>query len=288
MEINIKAKDYLEELRLMCNQWNQETDLYPWIYMLLQMGEVAHVSIRDIHSCLKNRSPLFYGLVGAPDFVILDKNVILQEYSDKNKEYDIEKHKEIKNITCLRGCVEIKKLYVELCIKEFEDKLKQDKNTDSSNEKIEFNKNEYQIIGHLLWYGKVLYTNGLQWEFLEWKNREEYLRVGNLEKTKKTINILKGINKENLLNKCNITNVTYNDKSNDESKNKLNDETNNLSKNNSIDELDMVKLNLNVSITKICDLGNHDDIRNNKIPGNFKQEWSKLIKFLKENDFWYQ
>ena len=39
MKINITAEDYFRELELMAQQYGQEEDLYPWIYMLLQMVE---------------------------------------------------------------------------------------------------------------------------------------------------------------------------------------------------------------------------------------------------------
>ena len=43
MEINMNIKftveDYFKELQLMESQYGQEEELYPWVYMLLQMIE---------------------------------------------------------------------------------------------------------------------------------------------------------------------------------------------------------------------------------------------------------
>ena len=96
MEINITALDYFRELELMENQYGQEEDLYPWIYMLLQMaeykkskGENYHsISIRDVHNWKKKGAPkdmiesckktilnkISSNLGGPPEFLILDTN----------------------------------------------------------------------------------------------------------------------------------------------------------------------------------------------------------------------
>lgn len=109
MEIDISIQEYFEELKLMEEQYGQEEDLYPWIYMLLQMVECRKkellgewykdVSIRDVHNAIKSSLSAVEGdetywairweltkRVGAPDMVILDK---------ENK---------------ILGCVEIKKI----------------------------------------------------------------------------------------------------------------------------------------------------------------------------------
>ena len=50
MEINMNIKftveDYFKELQLMEAQYGQEEELYPWIYMLLQMVESKKCSTR--------------------------------------------------------------------------------------------------------------------------------------------------------------------------------------------------------------------------------------------------
>jgi hypothetical protein len=39
MNIEFTVEDYFKELQLMEAQYGQEEELYPWIYMLLQMVE---------------------------------------------------------------------------------------------------------------------------------------------------------------------------------------------------------------------------------------------------------
>ncbi len=59
MKIDFSVEEYFKELNLMEEQYGQEEDLYPWIYMLLQMAECkkkeqdkkySGVSIRDVHN----------------------------------------------------------------------------------------------------------------------------------------------------------------------------------------------------------------------------------------------
>ena len=103
MKIEFGVQEYFNELKLMDAQYGQEEELYPWIYMLLQMAECRKkeifkewyqgVSIRDVHNgqSAENNSELkksFKGNVRFPDFVILDRKV---DVDSKN------------------GCVEIKK-----------------------------------------------------------------------------------------------------------------------------------------------------------------------------------
>ncbi len=97
MKIDFAVEEYFQELKLMEQQYGQEEDLYPWIYMLLQMAECKKqellkehykgVSIRDVHNCQPRdldiivdeakRSilkTLFSVIGGPPDILILDKN----------------------------------------------------------------------------------------------------------------------------------------------------------------------------------------------------------------------
>ena len=39
MNIEFTVEDYFKELQLMESQYGQEEELYPWVYMLLQMIE---------------------------------------------------------------------------------------------------------------------------------------------------------------------------------------------------------------------------------------------------------
>ena len=163
MCINITAEDYFNELKLMEQQYGQEEDLYPWIYMLLQMAKTNNeISIRDVHRCRRNRSQLFFGLAGSPDFAILNK---------KDEFNGVQKEDLLNSLDKLYGCVEIKTTDESLLdVTDLIDELIEKKRKLNKN-----NIHRYQIVGHLLWYGKVLYTNGLEWQLIEWNNRIEKL-----------------------------------------------------------------------------------------------------------------
>lgn len=186
-------EQYMRELWLMDRQYGQEEELYPLVNMLLREGgNTENLSIRDVHNGekaenVKGRNSL-KGYVGFPDLVILGEDFP----GDK------------KNLKYLYGCVEIKKINDKLI-----DIDTEVNRTDSSHvkkekpiyklEKIgnkitikgytkqigELDKNngdliKYkgeepkitdlgQLLGELLWYGKVLYTNGVKWKYIDVK-----------------------------------------------------------------------------------------------------------------------
>lgn len=98
MNIEFTVEDYFKELRVMENYYGQEEELYPWMYMLLQMIEFRKKSIVedynrlciiDVHKHIgSNRDSKLKKIIKkrVPDFVIIDPK------SDS-----------------LCGCVEIKK-----------------------------------------------------------------------------------------------------------------------------------------------------------------------------------
>ena len=45
MNIKFTVEDYFKELQLMESQYGQEEELYPWVYMLLQMIEIRKKEI---------------------------------------------------------------------------------------------------------------------------------------------------------------------------------------------------------------------------------------------------
>lgn len=122
MKIEFGVQEYFNELKLMDAQYGQEEELYPWIYMLLQMAECRkkeilkewyqEVSIRDVHRAVKTQkdNEIKLKLIekrGAPDIVILN----MKKYSYKNQ---------------FGGCVEVKKLGDNLKIKEGQGYSKED------------------------------------------------------------------------------------------------------------------------------------------------------------------
>ena len=100
MKIEFGVQEYFDELKLMDAQYGQEEELYPWIYMLLQMAECRkreilkkwyqEVSIRDVHNGQKAKGSeikeLLRDKLGVPDIAIIDTQT-----------------------TKFLGCVEIKK-----------------------------------------------------------------------------------------------------------------------------------------------------------------------------------
>ena len=112
MIIEIPLSVYFEQLELMEDQYGLEEDLYPWIYMLLQMAEYKKqmegndyvtVSIRDVHNYKERKkfddkysfkksllSLMSTQQGGAPDMVVCSSQL------DKNNEYKP------------LGCVEVK------------------------------------------------------------------------------------------------------------------------------------------------------------------------------------
>ena len=106
MKINITAQDYFEELKLMEQQYGQEEDLYPWIYMLLQMAECKkkeqnieykRVSIRDVHNAH-----------GGYEKIKDEKNKRIRAYIKRNAVPEFAIFND-DGTMCL-GCVEIKAL----------------------------------------------------------------------------------------------------------------------------------------------------------------------------------
>lgn len=106
MKIEFGVQEYFNELKLMDAQYGQEEELYPWVYMLLQMAECRKreilkewyqgVSIRDVHigGKAKGDSELkkkIYSGTGFPDMAILDMKATRD------------------NGGVILGCVEIKK-----------------------------------------------------------------------------------------------------------------------------------------------------------------------------------
>lgn len=214
-------EEYKEQIKLMENQYGQEEDLYPWIYMLLmESGIINNLSMRQVANAPWANSVLgremLRGYASWPDIAIVDKEfyaINISEKIDSKKKYianwiakglkiqedcdfvndilvnNMKNDDELKeflrnywylhNIDKIRGCVEVKKIGDTLVdIKTGEHELiinyKQDGwyaklDSEQSYNLIKKNKllNPGQLFGELFWYGKVLYTNGLKWKYLE-------------------------------------------------------------------------------------------------------------------------
>ncbi|MEE1218573.1 MAG: hypothetical protein U0L20_01460 [Ruminococcus sp.] len=125
---------YKTELELIHKQNDVEHDLYNIIANVVRERKAFNnISLRDIGNRRRTKSgkeKVFWGLRGFPDFVILDeKYEPIEQSVDRQYVY---------------GVIEAKFAYKPL-FDNYEDKR--------------------QLLGHLLWFKKVIYTNGIEWRF---------------------------------------------------------------------------------------------------------------------------
>ncbi|HGP7962915.1 Uncharacterised protein [Streptococcus pneumoniae] len=153
----INKEDYFQEIDLIKKQNYVEVELYPLVADIIKPTLRESLSKRYVFGRRKsNMGQIYYGLSNFPDIVILDKN-----YQNKaRKSIEIEEWKK------LRGCVEIKNLNNSLIT---EGKIK----STISNSLEHITREMGQLIGDLLWYKKVIYTNGIEWRFLSLDDKEE-------------------------------------------------------------------------------------------------------------------
>ncbi|GAA4060940.1 hypothetical protein [Amphibacillus indicireducens] len=152
---------YKREIELMKKQNMTEYDLYSIIASIIREGKnIESLSLRDVNRRRNSeKGKVFYGLSGVPDLVVLDF-----EFNNNDN-----KNNRIDNIDQIYGCIEIKG--IDLTLLSAEDIIK----------KIEANKqigkDEQQILGEILWYRKVLYTNGLIWRYINCEFNKNYWDV---------------------------------------------------------------------------------------------------------------
>ena len=181
-------EQYMRELWLMDKQYGQEEELYPLINMLLRDGvNTENLSIRDVHKSerikadnnknVKSRKYID-GFGSFPDLAIFDES-----FPDLSDEENI-----VSNLKKIYGCVEAKCIGKDLI--EFLDlnttKIICEKNEEDNwigyygkKNKIILNGSKGrandagQLLGELLWYGKVLYTNGVIWKYYKLSEKSE-------------------------------------------------------------------------------------------------------------------
>ncbi|MBR4514228.1 MAG: hypothetical protein IKO61_05025 [Lachnospiraceae bacterium] len=169
-------EEYMRELILMSRQYGQEEELYPLINMLLRENDnVRHLSVRDVHGSNSAgiKKEMLYGYVSFPDLVILNEKYFPEEGSIVDKEVNkrVGYINETKKL--LYGCVEVKALGKKTVLESILNGDTYVWKEQLLNNKIYIKKEITplgQLIGELLWYGKVLYTNGLCWYCLELQN----------------------------------------------------------------------------------------------------------------------
>lgn len=175
-------EQYMRELWLMDKQYGQEEELYPLINMLLRDGaNTEKLSIRDVHNGQnikkenKNVEQRKYinGFGSFPDIAIFDES--FPDLSDENpQEENI-----VSNLQKIYGCVEAKcnkknpeQIEVKIVAENKSEQPKQENYfIERNNTKTYLHDAkgiatvEGQLLGELLWYGKVLYTNGVIWKY---------------------------------------------------------------------------------------------------------------------------
>ncbi len=144
----MEKQEYFDEIALIIAQNNTEYELYPLV------GNILAPALRSkgltkryvFPRRLSNLGWIYYGISSFPDIAILDRT------------FDNEKHHEIcqENWAMLRGCVEAKAWGIELwTLKALKDAAESAKTTLQTE--------AAQLLGEILWYKKVLYTNGSKW-----------------------------------------------------------------------------------------------------------------------------
>lgn len=139
-------EEYEDEIQLIKEQNDMEFELYPLIAEIIAPTLKNKLSKRYVFARRKTElGQIYYGLSSFPDIAILDCDF----RNEKNKEINIE------NWEKLRGCIEAKqynkKLYSLSDIKLAID-------NESISDEIG------QLLGEILWYKNVLYTNGVKWK----------------------------------------------------------------------------------------------------------------------------
>lgn len=146
---------YIDEINLIKNQNNTERDLY---YLVKQTLEpyCRGLSLRIVAERRKSElGQIFYGISSVPDIAILDRDF----NNEKNKVINKE------NRDKLKGCIEVKNLGEKLyTLKELKKKF--------INGNVETD--EGQLAGEILWYKRLLYTNGKEWRLFTFNNSGEY------------------------------------------------------------------------------------------------------------------
>ena len=159
-------EQYMRELWLMDKQYGQEEELYPLINMLLRDGvNTENLSIRDVHKSERikadnNKNGCVEAKCNKKNPEQIEVKIVAENKSEqpKQKNYFIERNNT--------------KTYLHYA------------DTGKATD-------EGQFLGELLWYGKVLYTNGVIWKY--YKLSEETETINNIRK-----NYISSINENNL------------------------------------------------------------------------------------------
>lgn len=140
----MKWEEYISEIELIEKQNNDEYDLYIVVANVIkERKSFKDISLRFVGKRRRTqgeKEKVLWGLRGFPDFVIFDK-----QYEPIEKSIDK---------SLIYGIIEAKVVGQPI---------------------LESNDDKLQFVGHLLWFDKVIYTNGFEWRFYRntWKVIEE-------------------------------------------------------------------------------------------------------------------
>lgn len=145
----MELKEYQEEIELIRDQNDTEFEIYPMAVEIIQ-PTLKNLSKRYVFARRKSaKGQIYYGLSSFPDVAILDKKYKNISNSTIDKELWIQ----------LKGCLEVKSLGKKLITKSQVEEVIT-KKPDILEPEIG------QLLGEILWYKKVLYTNGIEWRCL--------------------------------------------------------------------------------------------------------------------------
>ena len=146
---------YIDEINLIKNQNNTERDLY---YLVKQTLEpfCRGLSLRIVAERRKSKlGQIFYGISSVPDIAILDRDFVNKQH------YEITG----KNRDKLKGCIEVKNLGEKLyTLEELQEEFKNENVGTAAG----------QLAGEILWYKKLLYTNGTEWKLFTFNESKKY------------------------------------------------------------------------------------------------------------------
>ena len=154
----MEKQEYIEEVNLIKEQNDTEFEIYPMAVEIIK-PTIKNLSKRYVFARRKtDKGQIYYGISSFPDVTILDKKFI--NISNKTISEEVWPQ--------LKGCLEVKALETKLITQDQVEKVISTK-SDILNPEIG------QLIGEILWYKKVLYTNGIEWRCLYIKEYSEEL-----------------------------------------------------------------------------------------------------------------
>ena len=145
----MEKQEYIEEVNLIKEQNDTEFEIYPMAVEIIR-PTIKNLSKRYVFARRKtDKGQIYYGISSFPDVAILDKK--FKNISNKTISEEVWHQ--------LKGCLEVKALETKLITK---DQIEEVLSTKPDKLKKEIG----QLIGEILWYKKVLYTNGVEWRCL--------------------------------------------------------------------------------------------------------------------------